>query len=145
HLIERCGGFGAALMVDKAVQIEVVPHIASGRHRDRRMLEVLGQPEKLLSFMFGHADVPREVVDPPTDVHVGHRHDLAILRVLDQEDFIASRRGTQRGAQLFEQIDGPHHRRGGNPAFLPPLGMVYRLEQPRHHIGLIHAGLADRA
>ena len=40
--------------------------------------------------MFGHADVPREVVDPPTDVHVGHRHDLAILRVLDQEDFIAS-------------------------------------------------------
>lgn len=60
--------------------------------------------------MIGDADMPRKVIDAPGDMHVRHRHDLAILRVLHQEQIVAARGFAQRRAQLLEQLHRAHDR-----------------------------------
>ena len=131
------------------------------------MLEVLGQAQKLgtvapgnkpgkglaelvraeppgFPIMIGDADMPRKVIDAPGDMHVRHRHDLAILRVLHQEQIVAARGFAQRRAQLLEQLHRAHDRCRGNPALPTAIEIVDSLEQPGHDICLINAGSADR-
>lgn len=86
-----------------------------------------------------------KVIDPPADVHLGDRYDLAVLRIFDKEELAPARHLPERRAQLLEQLDRCHDRFRSYPAFQPSAMLVDGLEEPGHDIGLLDAGFADGA
>jgi len=113
--------------------------------RRKGLAELVSAERPRLTLMHRHANMAREVVDPPTHVHLCYRYDRAVLQVLHQEQFASPRSRPKRRAQLLEKGDCFYNGRRRQPSFKPSAVFIDRLEEPGDDIRLLYAGLADGA